>query len=89
MNPGLTHTEGFSQEAFLAHPFWRHAVVGADRVADAIVTALDRNQAEVFVPGYYRVAAVLQGIAPATITRLAARRRPGRTPSDSATGSPG
>jgi 3-oxoacyl-[acyl-carrier protein] reductase len=80
VNPGLTHTEGFPQETFLAHPFWRHAVVGADRVADAILSALDRDQAEIFVPGFYRLAAVLHGIAPATVSRIAARRRPSSGP---------
>jgi short-subunit dehydrogenase len=84
VNPGLTHTEGFPQDMFLSHPVLRYAVVGADRVADAILTALDRNQAEVFVPGYYRVAAVLQAIAPTTITRLAARRRLGSSADPSA-----
>ncbi len=88
VNPGLTHTEGFSQATFLAHPVWRHAVVGADRVADAILAALDRDQAEVFVPGFYRVAAVLQGIAPATITRLAARKRPKSAGEPFAAGTP-
>jgi short-subunit dehydrogenase len=86
VNPGLTHTEGFPQETFLAHPVWRHAVVGADRVADAILSALDRDQAEIFVPGYYRLAAALQGLAPATITRIAARRRPSSGPERSEAG---
>jgi len=77
VNPGLTQTEGFPQEAFLRHPVWRHAVVGPEQVADAILDALERNRTEVFVPGYYRLVTALAGLAPATVTRLAARRRPG------------
>ena len=78
VNPGLTHTEGFPQDEFLAHPVWRRAVVTPERVADAIMDTLEHGRREVFVPGYYRAAAVLQGLAPATVARLASRRRPGR-----------
>lgn len=74
VNPGLTDTEGFPQERFLAHPVWRHAVVSPERVAAAIVDALDRRSTEVTVPGYYRLATALQGLVPATVTRLASRR---------------
>jgi short-subunit dehydrogenase len=77
VNPGLTDTEGFPQERFLSHPVLRHAVVGPDRVADAIVTGLLERRREIFVPAYYRVAAALQGLAPATTSRLASRRGPG------------
>ena len=78
VNPGLTHTEGFPQDAFVTHPVWRHAVVGPDRVADAILAAVDHNRPEVFVPGYYRLASAAQGLAPATVSRLASQRRPGK-----------
>lgn len=77
VNPGLTHTEGFPQDGFLGHPIWRHAVVSPERVAQAIVAALRGDRTEVTVPGYYRLAGILQGIAPATVGRLASRRRPG------------
>jgi hypothetical protein len=74
VNPGLTHTEGFPQDEFLQHPVWRHAVIGPERVADAIVDALRFRRREVFVPGYYRLATALQGLAPSTVSRLAGRR---------------
>lgn len=77
VNPGLTHTEGFPQDRFLAHPVGRHAVVTPERVADAILDAIVHDRREVFVPGYYRLAAVLQGLVPATVTRLASRRPAG------------
>lgn len=79
VNPGLTHTEGFPQDAFVAHPVWRHAVVSPERVAAAIVRCIERDRAEVYVPAYYRAAMLLQALAPATVARLAARRRPGPT----------
>jgi uncharacterized protein len=79
VNPGLTHTEGFSQERFLAHPVLRHAVVGPERVADAVIDGLLERRREIFVPAYYRVAAALQGLLPATTSRLASKRAPGRS----------
>ena len=72
--PGLTHTEGFPQDRFISHPVWRRAVTTPERVADAIVDGIAGGATEVTVPGYYRVASLLQGLAPATLTRLASRR---------------
>lgn len=77
VNPGLTHTEGFPQDRFLEHRIWRHVVVTPEHVADAIVDALAAGRVEVMVPAYYRMASALEGIAPATVARLASRRRPG------------
>jgi short-subunit dehydrogenase len=73
VNPGLTHTEGFPQDRVLAHPLFRRFVVPAEEVADAIVDALRAGRREVFVPGYYRVPAALQGLAPGTVSWLASR----------------
>jgi short-subunit dehydrogenase len=80
VNPGLTHTEGFPQEDFLAHPVLRHAVVPPERVARAIVQAIERERPELYVPAYYRLATALSGLAPSTMARLANRRRPGARP---------
>jgi uncharacterized protein len=74
VNPGLTHTEGFPQDRFLAHPVWRRTVLTPERVAEAIVDALARGRGEITVPAYYRAAAMLQGLAPQTVARLASRR---------------
>jgi hypothetical protein len=49
-------------------------VVTPERVAAAIVACVERDRPEVFVPGYYRAAALLQALAPTTVARLAARR---------------
>jgi short-subunit dehydrogenase len=71
VNPGFTHTGGFRQDRLLNHPVLRHAVVTAERVADAVVDAVHADRGEVFVPGYYRVAAALQGLVPGTVARVA------------------
>jgi short-subunit dehydrogenase len=78
VNPGLTHTEGFPKDRFLSHRVLRHAVTSPEHVADAILGALARDRRETFVPAYYRAAAALQGLAPATYVRLASRRATGR-----------
>lgn len=41
--------------------------IPAERVAQAVADALDRPQREVFVPGYYRLAAWLEAAAPSVI----------------------
>lgn len=78
VNPGFTHTEGFPQDELLADPLLRRLVVSPDRVADTILDALELGRTEVFVPAYYRAAAALQGLAPATLVRLASRWLPRR-----------
>jgi hypothetical protein len=77
INPGLTHTDGFPQSGYLGHPVWRHAVVSPERVAGAIIDALASDRRETTVPRYYRIAGILQGLAPVTLGRLASRRQPG------------
>jgi uncharacterized protein len=77
VNPGLTHTDGFPQDRFLRHRYARHAIVTAEKVADAIVDGLRHRRSEVFVPGYYRLASTLSALAPVTVARLASRRAPG------------
>lgn len=78
INPGLTHTEGFPQDRYLAHPLYRRAVVTPELVAETILDALRRDRREVFVPGYYRLASLLQAVAPSAIARAVSRRPPGR-----------
>jgi short-subunit dehydrogenase len=78
VNPGFTHTDGFPQDRLLADPVLRRVVVSPERVANAVLTAIDRDRPEVFVPAYYRAAAALQGFAPGTLVRLASRWLPRR-----------
>jgi len=70
IKPGFADTEGFPQDRFLEHPIARYAVTTDEKIADAILNAIARNRREVFVPWFYQPAAMLQGIMPATMTRV-------------------
>lgn len=74
VNPAFTATEGFPQRALLSGRWSRRAVMPPERVAEAIVRAVERGRPEVFVPEGYRLAAAAQALAPASLSRLAARR---------------
>lgn len=72
--PGYVQTEGFPQRSLVEHPLLRRIVVQPERVAEAIVTAVDRGRSEVVVPWFpYRPASVLHGVAPALVSKLGAR----------------
>jgi uncharacterized protein len=73
INPGFVHTEGFPQDWLLRGRFGR-VVVGPELVADRIVRAIERGRPEIFVPRWYRVAALAQAIAPGAFRRVRARR---------------
>jgi short-subunit dehydrogenase len=75
VNPGFVHTEGFPQDWLLRGRFGR-VVIGPDVVADRIVSAIERDRAEIFVPRWYRAAALAQAIAPGAFRRVGARRAP-------------
>ena len=76
VNPGFVHTEGFPQDWLLRGRFGR-VVVGPDVVADRIVSAIEHDRTEIFVPRWYRAVALAQAIAPGAFRRLRARRAPG------------
>jgi hypothetical protein len=42
-------------------------------VAERIVQAIERDRTEIFVPRWYRAAAIAQALLPATFRRLPAR----------------
>ena len=46
-----------------------------ERVAEAILRAVERDRPESYVFGAYRIAGVLQAALPGTLARLTARRR--------------
>lgn len=75
VNPGFVHTEGFPQDWLLRGRLGR-IVVGPELVADRIVRAIERGRPEIFVPRWYRAAALAQAIAPGTFRRVRARRAP-------------
>ena len=73
VNPGFVHTEGFPNQKILASAFFRRVVIGPEHVADHIVTVVRRNRRETFVPFWYRAFAILQGVMPSTVSRVASR----------------
>ncbi len=75
VNPGFVHTEGFPQDWLLRGRFGR-IVVGPDFVADRILRAIERGRGEIFVPRWYRVAALAQAALPGAFRRVRARRAP-------------
>jgi uncharacterized protein len=77
VSPGLVETEGFPQRAVLRSPLLRLAVVEPELVAERIVQLVERGGPETFVPRWYRVPALLQALAPGTVSRLLARYGPG------------
>lgn len=80
VNPGPVVTPGFPQTELLRSRLARCAVIDVDRCADDILRALHSGRSEVFVPGYWRVAAWIQALAPGLARRLTARVRPSAGP---------
>ena len=75
VNPGFVHTEGFPQDWLLRGRFGR-VVIGPEVVADRVVSAIERDRTEIFVPRWYRAVALAQAIAPGAFRRVRARRAP-------------
>ena len=73
VNPGFVETEGFPQRSVLRNPLLRRAVIGPDDVARHVMRVLDRDRRETFVPGWYRLAALAQALAPSLVARALAR----------------
>ncbi|HEX2293053.1 MAG TPA: SDR family NAD(P)-dependent oxidoreductase [Gaiellaceae bacterium] len=74
VNPGFVETPGFPQRGVLGNRLLERAVVTPEYTARRIVSAVERNRPEIFVPGWYRVPAVAQALAPGLVSRLLARR---------------
>jgi short-subunit dehydrogenase len=69
--PGFVQTEGFSQRPLLRRRRSRWLVTDAERIAEAIVTAVESNRAETTVPWFpYRLATALNGVAPGFVRRV-------------------
>ena len=73
INPGFVETEGFPQETTLRSSVLRRLVVGPEHVAGRVIKAIDRDRRETYVPGWYRIAAIGQGLVPGIVARFAAR----------------
>ena len=72
VNPGWVETDRFPDHT-LRRSLPRWAVMKPERVADAVVRALERDRPEVFVPQIFRIAAAAYALAPGTAVRIASR----------------
>jgi uncharacterized protein len=81
VNPGLVETPGFPQRGTLGSRLLERTVVEPECVARRVVRAIERNRREIFVPGWYRVPALIQAAAPGLVSRVlglrASRERSG------------
>ena len=73
--PGFVETPGFPQAALIRSPLLRRLVIEPEDVAEHVLRVLDSGREETFVPGWYRVPAFVQAVAPGLLARLLARRR--------------
>jgi short-subunit dehydrogenase len=73
VNPGFVETEGFPQATTLRPGLLRRLVVRPEDVARQVLKALDRDRREIFVPRWYRAAAIAQAVAPGLIATIAGR----------------
>jgi uncharacterized protein len=73
VSPGFVHTEGFPQDWLLRGRF-RRLVIGPELVAERIVQSIERDRTEIFVPRWYRAAAIAQAVLPGPFRRVPARR---------------
>jgi NAD(P)-dependent dehydrogenase (short-subunit alcohol dehydrogenase family) len=72
VKPGFVETEGFPQARLPRAA--RRIVLRPEQVAEHILASLERGRGETTVPPYYRVAAVLQAVAPNLLVRILTRR---------------
>ena len=72
--PGFVETEGFPQRTRLRSGLLRRLVIEPEAVARAILHALARDRPEVYVPWFYRGAALAQTLAPSVFARVLSRR---------------
>jgi NAD(P)-dependent dehydrogenase (short-subunit alcohol dehydrogenase family) len=74
--PGFAETPGFPQYTVLPKAFhW--TIIGPERIARSILTAIQRDRREIFVPWFYRPVAVLQAVVPSLLARVLARGKYG------------
>jgi NAD(P)-dependent dehydrogenase (short-subunit alcohol dehydrogenase family) len=70
--PGFAETPGFPQRGVIPKPLeW--TIIGPERIARSILTAVRRDRRESYVPWWYRPVAILQAIVPSLVARVLAR----------------
>jgi short-subunit dehydrogenase len=72
--PGFVETEGFPQRTTLRSGLLRRIVIQPEDVAKTILRAVDLDRREVFVPWFYRAAALGQNLTPGLFARALAAR---------------
>jgi NAD(P)-dependent dehydrogenase (short-subunit alcohol dehydrogenase family) len=72
VNPGFVETPGFPQRERFARSAYR-LVARPELVAERVLAAIERDRREVIVPRWYRPAAWVQALAPASLARLLGR----------------
>jgi short-subunit dehydrogenase len=75
VNPGFVETPGFPQRGRLGSRLLERSIISPEYAARRIVSAVERNRREIFVPGWYRLPALAQALAPGLVSRVLARRR--------------
>ena len=78
--PGFVETEGFPQKGVLRSPLLGRFVIQPPRVAEAVLTAVEKGKSEVTVPWFpYRLISIVQALAPGLIGRFSSMSdyRPG------------
>jgi short-subunit dehydrogenase len=70
VQPGFVATEGFPQRELLARPWTRWMVTTDDKVAEAVVEAWRRRQAERYVPRPYGLVPVARTLLPGMYRRV-------------------
>jgi short-subunit dehydrogenase len=69
--PGFVETEGFPQKGVLKSRLLGRFVIQPPRVAEAVVTAVEKGKREITVPWFpYRSVSVLQALSPGLIARF-------------------
>jgi uncharacterized protein len=80
INPGIVDTPGFPNRSRFRSRLLKGLVAEPDLVAERVARAVERNRLEQFVPRWYRPAAIIQAVAPATLARAARARNIRRRP---------
>ena len=72
--PGFVETEGFPQRTRHRSSLVQRLVIEPEDAAKAILRAIDRDRRELYVPHFYRAAALVQALAPNLLARYLAVR---------------
>jgi NAD(P)-dependent dehydrogenase (short-subunit alcohol dehydrogenase family) len=72
VNPGFVETPGFPQGGRFGR-FSKRLVVEPSFVVQRLLAAVEHDRREIFVPRWYRAAAIVQALAPGLVARLRSR----------------